>query len=78
MHKADIIIDWPKPLAKYHVFYQDSALGPLHSFIVVIKYGERMVWAGWVFEEKKCMKSCGCPNVEKQLNQINIKQLITV
>ena len=64
-------------MAKYHVFDQD-ALDPLHWFAVVIKYGEMMVLAGWVFEEKKGMKSCGFPdfktNVENQNKLINIKQ----
>ena len=57
-------------MAKYHVFYQDP-LDPLHWFAFVIKYGERMVLAGSVFEEKKFMKSFGCPdfktNVAKKI-----------
>ena len=51
-------------MAKYHVF-DHCALESLHWFGVVIKYGERMILAEWValFEEKKCMKSCGCSDL---------------
>ena len=55
-------------MAKYHVFDQD-ALDPLHWFAVVIKYGERMVLVGWVFEEKKYMKSCGCPDLKTNVKK---------
>ena len=33
-------------MAKYHVFFYQDPLDPLHRFTVVIKYGERTVFAG--------------------------------
>ena len=56
-----------------------DALYPLDWFAVVIKYGEKMVLSGRVFEEKKYMKSCGCPafktNIENKF-KATIKQFI--
>ena len=45
----------------WHLYCQLYSKSP--DWFSVLKYVDRMVLAGRMFDKKKCMKSCGCPDL---------------